>query len=65
MQQLQGKGDEPIGWAGEKFISKKERELIKEAKKEEQNYLGYVVRAVENMTPRPTTFKFKDYKGGK
>ena len=52
-----------MAWVGERFISKEEREKIKDAKKKERDYLGYLASAVDRMTPKETDYRLKVYKG--
>ena len=52
-----------MAWVGERFISKEEREKIKDAKKKERDYLGYLASAVDRMTPKETNYKLKTFEG--
>ncbi len=43
-----------------RYLTKEDREKIKEAREKERNYFGYKARAVENMTPKPCNRKLKE-----
>lgn len=45
-----------------RYITKEDREKIRKEKKKEREFYGYLVDAIDRMSPKTTEYKLKTYK---